>query len=176
MKNKDTLDYTQEAIHPDLLEVQNIAYTHCRLVCSHYRQEDESREYGACDFLLNQRSVKFRVGKITPTKIGQFVTLWKRIGSGPIQPFDISDPFDLYVVNVRTSSHFGQFVFPKDVLREKGVLSDNGKGGKLAMRVYPPWDRAENSQAKKTQAWQLLYFFEIERDKPLDKARIQQLY
>jgi hypothetical protein len=29
-----------------------------------------------------------------PTKVGQFVTLWKRLGRGPIQPFDLSYPVE----------------------------------------------------------------------------------
>jgi hypothetical protein len=37
--------------------------------------EAESAEYGAYTFELNDLSVRFRVAKITPTKIGQFVTL-----------------------------------------------------------------------------------------------------
>jgi hypothetical protein len=44
--------------------------------------ERESLEYAACSFKLNSMSVKFRVAKITPTKIGQFVTLWKRVSKG----------------------------------------------------------------------------------------------
>jgi hypothetical protein len=62
---------------------------------------------------------------------------------------------------VRAENHFGQFVFPKAVLGEKGIVSCNGKEGKRAMRIYPPWDIADNSQAKKTQAWQLQYFIKF---------------
>lgn len=60
-----------------------------------------------------------------------------------------------------TPTTTGQFVFPKSVLHEKSLVSKEGHGGKQAMRVYPPWDVTENKQAQKTQAWQLLYFFEI---------------
>ncbi|RYE38879.1 MAG: MepB domain containing protein, partial [Sphingobacteriales bacterium] len=38
------------------------------------------------------------------------------------------------------------------------ILSGNGKNGKRGFRVYPPWDLTENSQARKTQQWQLEYF------------------
>ncbi|MDR0329875.1 MAG: MepB family protein [Rickettsia sp.] len=44
------------------------------------------------------------------------------------------------------------------------------------MRVYPPWDIVINKQAKKTQAWQLEYFLEIPRNKPINYARTQMLY
>lgn len=148
-------------VHPDLLAAQENIYTPINLVCSKLTPETESQEYGACTFEINGKIIKFRVAKITPTKIGQFVTFWKRIGDGPITPYDINDSFDLLVVSVRDIKNFGQFVFPKNVLWQKGLISKDGIGGKRAMRVYPPWDLADNQQAKKTQAWQLLYFVEI---------------
>lgn len=160
-------------IHPDLLAAQKLAYEPNGLICSAIIPEVESQEYGACTFEMNNRIIKFRVAKITPTKIGQFVTLWKRIGSGPIMPYDMADPVDLFVVSVRSGHHFGQFVFPKDVLYHKGFVSKDGKGGKRAMRVYPPWDVPDNRQAQKTQSWQLHYFVEIEPR--IDKAKIKKL-
>lgn len=161
-------------IHPDLFAAQKLAYEPSGLICKNVVKEKESEEYGACTFELNNHHILFRVGKITPTKIGQFVTLWKRIGNGPIIPYDMADPVDLFVVSVRDAQHFGQFVFPKTVLHEKGVISKNGKGGKRAMRIYPPWDMPDNQQAKKTQAWQRIYFFEIGQNS--DIARIRKLF
>lgn len=121
-----------------------------------YIKEPESAEYGACTFEMDGQSVKFRVAKITPKKVGQFVTLWKR--AGKIIPCDVADPFDLYIVHVRSGENVGQFVFPKAALEKQGILSTGGVGGKLAMRIYPPWDVAVNKQAKSTQKWQLEYF------------------
>ena len=138
--------------------------------------ESESAEYGACRFALNSLSICFRVAKITPTKIGQFVTLWKRTGKSPIQPFDLSDPVDFFVISVRKEGLFGQFVFPKLVLSEKGSVSKNGQGGKRAIRVYPPWDNTISPQAQKTQKWQLEYFLEIPSERPVDMHRLQYLY
>ena len=82
------------------------------------------------------------------------MTLWKRIKNGPIQPFDISDPIDFFIISTRKGNNFGQFVFPKAVLYEQGVISKNAEGGKRAIRVYPPWDKGLNNQALKTQKWQ----------------------
>jgi len=45
---------------------------------------EKSVEYEACIFRLNDFFVRFGVSKITPTKIGQFVTLWKRTDNGRI--------------------------------------------------------------------------------------------
>ncbi|MDB6081831.1 MAG: MepB domain containing protein [Chlamydiia bacterium] len=163
-------------IHPDLLASQKLAYEPSGLTSCNFIPETESKEYAAYDFEMNARKIKFRVAKSTPIKIGQFVTFWKRIGDGPIMPFDMADPIDFFIVSVRTSSHFGQFVFPKAVLCAQDIVSKEGKGGKRAMRVYPPWDTTDSPQAKKTQAWQLLYFFEICLNQDIDSARVQQLF
>ena len=164
------------AIHPDLLEVQKNLYVPNGLISSLCAAEKESQEYGACSFEINGCRIQFRVAKITPTKIGQFVTLWKRIGAGPILPYDLKDPVDLFIVSVRTSEHFGQFVFPKYVLHEKGVISKEGKGGKRAIRVYPPWDITDSNQAKNTQKWQLLYFFGMDSNINVDFGHMQKLF
>ena len=146
------------AIHADLLLVEELVYKPSRLVLKNLKIEDESEDYGASEFTVNNHFIKFRVGKITPTKVGQFVTFWKRIGKGTILPYSLNDSFDFLVVSARAENHFGQFVFPKAVLCEKGIISSDEKEGKRAMRIYPPWDKPDNSQAKKTQAWQLQYF------------------
>ncbi|MDR3492199.1 MAG: MepB family protein [Gammaproteobacteria bacterium] len=164
------------SIHNDLLAVIDLVYIPFKLICSQPVFDAESIEYGACDFKLNQHAVKFRVAKITPTKIGQFVTLWKRSASGPIQPYDISDPIDLYIISTRKGNHFGQFVFPKSELCKQGVLSINGKGGKRAMRVYPPWDKVVSKQAQNTQNWQIKYFLEIPENKKVEVAMLEKLY
>lgn len=161
--------------HPDLLLAEDLVYKPSGLILQNLKTEDESADYGASEFTIKNRSVKFRVGKITPTKIGQFVTFWKRIGKGPILPYEFTDSFDFLVVSVRAANHFGQFVFPKAVLCEKGIISSGEKEGKRAMRIYPPWDKADNSQAKKTQAWQLQYFIKFSED-IYDFSRMRYLF
>jgi len=123
-------------------------------------QDFQSKEYGAFDFRINEYRVKFRIGKITPTKIGHFITLWKRIGKGPIIPFDEEDPFDFLIISTQSANQSGRFIFPKALPCGKGILSSKQRGeGKRAIRVYSPWDRVNNKQAQKTQSWQLPYFF-----------------
>src|SRR5688572_28630915 len=97
--------------------------------------EEEGADYGACRFTLNDQRVVFRVAKKTPTKIGMFVTLWKRSDlGGPIQPLDVSDEFDLVIIATRDQNNSGYFAFTKDVLAAKGVLSSGSIGGKRAIR------------------------------------------
>jgi len=119
---------------------------------------------------------KFRVAKKTPTKVGQFVTLWKRIGKGPIQPYDIKDPIDIYIICVQEGKNVGQFVFPKNVLASEDVLSKSGKGGKRAIRVYAPWVKTESSQASSSKLWQTKYFINMSDSKKIDLDRVKKLY
>lgn len=156
-----------QAIHPDLLLAQELAYIPNGYSTTNIQVENESSEYGACNFHLNGRYCKFRAGKATPKKPGFFVTIWKRSPKGPITPFDLSDPIDLFIFSVHTNEHFGQFVFPKTLLVEKGVLSNDGKGGKRAIRVYPPWTITTSNQAKLTQSWQEDYYYEISKNNKL---------
>ena len=173
---KDLSDCKNAALaHADLQDTQRLVYDLAGLNYSQPLIEKENVKYGGCTFTLNDLHIRFRVAKITPKKIGQFVTLWKRIGKTPA-PFDISDPVDFFVVSVRKEDLFGQFVFPKAALREKGIVSENSKGGKMAIRVYPPWDKTISPQAQKTQKWQLKYFLEIPQDKPLDRVKLYTLY
>jgi hypothetical protein len=136
--------------HPDLLLAEDLIYKPSGLILENLKTEDESANYGAAEFTIKNRSVKFRVGKITPTKIGQFVTFWKRIDNGPILPYGLNDPFDFLIISIRIENHFGQFIFPKAVLCKKSIISSGEKEGERALRIYPPWNKAGNFQSKKT--------------------------
>jgi len=157
-----------------LKQLRTEVYDKCGLKISHFEPERESREYDACRFDLNGRKILSRSSKITPKKVGQFVTCWRREGNGPIAPFSDGDPIDFYVVNVREENKFGQFVFPKSTLIKKGILSTDKKEGKRAFRVYPSWATPISKQAVQTQKWQLPYFYEIVDG--MDFGRINQLY
>ncbi|MFE4515560.1 MepB family protein [Kitasatospora sp. NPDC056783] len=163
-------------LHGDLLAAKALAYDPCRFVCSLPVAEAESAEYAACGFMVDGRSVRFRVARTTPTKVGQFVTVWQRSEEGPIRPFDAEDEVDLFVVSSRDDTGFGQFVFPREVLCERGIVSRNGSGGKRGFRVYPPWVTTANRQARGTQAWQVNHFFRIGQDGPTDMTRARALY
>lgn len=145
----------------DLLRAKALAYDPGGFTCSPPVPEAESADYGACGFTLDGLSVRFRVARTTPTKAGQFVTVWKRSAGGPIQPFDAADPVDLFVISTREGEDFGQFVFPREVLRERNIVSTDGVGGKRAFRVYPPWVTTTSRQARGTQAWQVEHFLRL---------------
>lgn len=144
-----------------LKKIKTEVYDKCDLKMTHFQIEKESKEYDACRFDLNGQKIISRSSKITPTKPGQFVTFWKRNKKGIIEPFNEFDEIDFYVINAKAENEFGQFVFPRSVLIEKGIISTAKKEGKRGFRVYPKWDIASNKQADKTQKWQLDYFYEI---------------
>lgn len=160
-----------KSIPKDLLLAKELVYDCFDFDCSQPQQESESIDYSAYRFYLNEKFICYREAKITPTKTGQFVTLWKRSRSGTIEPFDFSDLIDFVFISVRKDDHFGQFIFPKAVLLEKGIFSTETKEGKRATRVYPPWDETDNKQAQKTQKWQLEYYFEITPEPNFDVFR-----
>lgn len=156
------------SIHNDLKIVKELVYDKCGFDLTDLKQNLESKEYGACSFVLNGKTIQQRISKITPTKTGQFVTIWKRNDNGITEPFNNSDEFDFVIITARNDSNFGQFIFPKSVLADNGIITRNGKEGKRGIRVYPPWDIATNKQAMKTQNWQTKYFLTIKNDNKTD--------
>ena len=163
-------------LHNDFYAAKEHVYDQCGLAVTQLNAESESKEYGACMFKLNEKRIMFRVSKITPTKTGQFVTIWKRNCEGITEPFNENDAFDLVVISSGNDTHSGQFIFPKQVLIEKGIITTVNKGGKRGIRVYPPWDKPANKQAERTQAWQTLYFLPLEKDGFPDLILAKKLY
>ena len=151
----------------------NDIYDKCNLAISNFHKELESKEYQACRFNLNNKHFICRTAKITPKKVGQFVTFWKRKKSRPIEPFEAIDIFDFFTVNVNSGHKRGQFVFTKSILIKKGIVTEI-KEGKRAFRVYPSWDIPQNKTAANSQIWQLDYFFEI--NAATDFALVKSLY
>ena len=167
MTDENTLKLLN-SIHSDLKVVKELVYNKCGFELKNLKQNIESKEYGACTFELNGNIIQQRISKITPTKTGQFVTIWKRNDKGITEPFDNSDNFDFVIITARDNENFGQFIFPKSVLADKGIITRNGKQGKRGIRVYPPWNIPTNKQAEKTQNWQTKYFLTIKNDNKTD--------
>ncbi|WP_416435406.1 MepB family protein [Priestia megaterium] len=138
------------------------------------REEAQNSDYGAGIFQLNSKSVRFRVAKTTPNKVGQFVSLWEKDEHHKNQAFSYEEATDLLVINTFTSTNrFGQFVFPKEVLLKQKILKTATTKGKMAIRVYPVWDKPTSKQAIKTQKWQLEYFVETNN---LSHQKLIKLY
>lgn len=162
-------------IQSDLKVAKELVYDKCGFDLTNLEHNLESIEYGACSFGLNGKTIQYRVSKITPTKTGQFVTIWKRNNHGITEPFDILDDLDFIIITSKSGDNFGQFIFPKSVLLDNGIITRNGKAGKRGIRVYPPWDVTTNKQASETQNWQTKYFLTIKNNNLTDLELAKQL-
>ena len=152
-------------------------YMPCQLTPHAIYEEVQNATYGAGRFCFGETSIRFRVAKVTPTKLGQFVVIWEKDSLNKNQPFSEETAMDLLVVNTFTDSNrFGQFVFPKEVLKEHKILKTGTTKGKMAIRVYPSWDQPTSKQAIATQKWQLDYFIEYEGPNSLSKDKIIRRY
>ena len=125
--------------------------------------ELESKEYLAHTFEIDNKKIIFRKAKITPTKTGQFVTIWKRNSKGITAPFNLLDDFESIIIFVKQDELIGAFIFPKAILHQKKIISDENKDGKRGIRVYPPWDTPSSKQAIKTQEWQIGHFVHLNK-------------
>ncbi|PWI26705.1 mep operon protein MepB [Kurthia sibirica] len=146
----------------DILNCLNkTLFTEQKLNLTHIEHEWQNAEYGAGIARIEERIIRFRTAKITPTKIGQFAVFWQKNEHGTNEPFSCNDLASALVIHTLSADRqfIGQFVFPKQLLIDKGILSTSKKVGKMAMRVYPIWDKPTSKQAQATQKWQLPYFF-----------------
>ncbi len=157
------------------LEIKKNLFDKCNLEILNLEIERESQDYSAFKFQVNKHTIIFREAKITPTKIGQFVTLWKRNDNNPIEPFNTNDTFDFVIIYTKTKTNFGLFLFSKNVLTQNTIISNDKKLGKLGFRVYPIWDKVENKQAIKTQKWQLNYFYDFSNEVTFDFDNFRKL-
>ncbi|MEO8820835.1 MAG: MepB family protein [Ginsengibacter sp.] len=166
---------TSTSIYSELELIDKLVFKTCGLDFTNVQRELESKEYFAHHFQLGGQNIKFRTAKITPTKTGQFVTIWKRNKTGITEPFDIADDIDFYIIAARQNKNFGIFIFPKLALFENKVLSGKTRDGKRGIRVYPTWDLTTNKQAQKTQLWQTKYFLDLSEDQQIDLKRAKHL-
>lgn len=163
--------------HSTLSYINDLVYQPNGLKIHGVQEEIQNAKYGAGVFQLSSKTVRFRVAKVTPTKIGQFVAFWEKDEYGKNKSFSYEEAPDLLVVTTfRNENDFGQFVFPKHILLKQHVLHSDSVKGKMGMRVYPSWDHPTSKEAIKTQQWQLPYFIEIRSDKQTFKQIVMELY
>ncbi|GAK08188.1 MepB family protein [Geomicrobium sp. JCM 19038] len=157
--------------------VNKLVYEPNQFTVKAIQEEVHNKKYGAGTFHLMSKTVRFRVAHQTPTKIGQFVSLWEKDTDGKNRPYSYEASPDLIVITTfRNERQFGQFIFPKEVLFKRGILHSPSTKGKMAMRVYPCWDEPNNKQAISTQNWQLPYFIDMSNPSRLPLERLKKLY
>ena len=154
---------TNPPLPTELKLVQKILQEKMGISFSSVTAENESQEYKAATCLYKGSKILFRVAKITPRKIGQFVTFWERDKSSKIiKPFAYEDNISAFIIFLSQKENKGCFIFNKEVLLRNGILSKSAQGGKRAFRVYPPWVQPTSKVALKTQQWQLLHFINFD--------------
>lgn len=152
----------------ELRTIEEQIFNQLDLSVSNLQADLECEEYAGYNFKLNNYNIKFRKAKVTPKKRGKFVTLWKRNPDQETEPFDIKDNFDFYIIACKEKENFGIFIFPKQILHVKQILSDPFRKGKRGFRVYTNWDFPEGKQALKSKEWQAEYFINLGTNKNLE--------
>jgi hypothetical protein len=88
----------------------------------------------------------------------------------------ISDELDFIIIFTEKEESKGVFIFPKAVLHQKKIISDENKDGKRGIRVYPPWDLVTSKQGLKTQEWQVKHFINLSDKVQVDLDRAKEIY
>ncbi|EJS54991.1 hypothetical protein ICG_03253 [Bacillus cereus BAG1X1-3] len=157
-------------------KLDKMIYKPNNLFITNQKEEKQKSEYAGGIFQLNNRSIRFRVSKITPNKIGQFVSFWEKDASMRNQAFSYDSAPNLLVITCIADNKLGQFIFPKEILLKEKILKTQNQKGKMAMRVYPIWDKPVSNQAKKSQRWQLQYFVDLSDSKNAAIHKLLNLY
>ncbi|HID1499554.1 TPA: MepB family protein [Staphylococcus aureus] len=123
-------------------------------------EEKYNQDYEALTFSFKEETYQSRLAKKTPTKSGYFVTCWTKDENNCNQPCSKEAFADYLMIIVIDEELSGYFLFPRELLVEKGILTTFEHKGKMAFRVYPKWCNQLNKTAGQTQKWQCKYFFE----------------
>lgn len=143
---------------PDVLAVLHALRAGSGRHCSEPTADATNADYGAQLLTIDGLTARLRIGRVTPRKVGLFVAVWERAEDGTTRPFAAEGDVELLLVIVREGARLGLFTFPREALREHGILSVSGEGGKRGFRLYPPWSATSSAQARHTQRWQQRYF------------------
>lgn len=128
---------------------------------------NEGKDYSSLSFQIQDLKIEYREAKVTPKKLGYFVTLWKRNSMAKTEPYSFLESIDYYCFGIACNRNFGQFIFPRNILFENGILSSPTHKGKLGFRLYTPSLKLTSEHAKKTQIWQGRYFLNFKSKKDL---------
>lgn len=145
-----------------------------KVIIKQVHEETQNSEYEGGIVTINGQSYRSRLAKLTPKKVGYFVAFWEKGPNNQNQAFDMANTPDKSIISIIDGDLKGQFVFPKSILIQKGVLRREHAKGKMAMRVYPTWFDQLNTTASQTQKWQGAYFIDLSSE--VDHKRVNQLY
>ena len=137
-------------------------------------REEQNSEYEGLLLNISNHFYRSRLAKLTPKKKGYFVAFWEKDTNGVNQAYSYEQTPEKVMITVLDQEKRGQFIFPKDVLLQYGIVKSPEQKGKMALRVYPSWITDLNTNATKTQSWQLNYFVDLSDG--LDIEKVKKLY
>lgn len=123
--------------------------------------EEQNSDYESGVARIRNELWRIRTARITPTKPGAFVAVWKRGEGGSTRPFTADESMSGLLVFVEEQERFGVFQFTKAHLVSLGYVSSDVHPGKRGFRVYPAWCTDLNPQASRRQRAQGPAFAEI---------------
>ncbi|MEQ4566446.1 MepB family protein [Paenarthrobacter sp. CAP02] len=123
--------------------------------------EEQNSDYESGVVLFGKEWWRIRTARITPTKQGAFVAVWKRDGGGSTRPFTAGESLSGLMVFVEERGRFGVFRFSPSYLISLGYVTSEFHPGKRGFRVYPAWCSDLNPQASRTQRAQASAFVEL---------------
>ena len=123
--------------------------------------EEQNSDYESGVARIGEERWRIRTARITPTKSGAFVAVWKRGEDGATRPFSAEESMSGLFVFVEEQERFGVFRFTTAHLISLGYVSSDLHPGKRGFRVYPAWCTELNPQASRTQRAQGVAFSEL---------------
>lgn len=123
--------------------------------------EEERGDYESGVVRLGSAVWRLRTARVTPTKPGAFVAVWRRDDQGETRPFRCDESTAGLLVFVQDRTRFGVFRFTSAHLADLGVTQSPAHPGKRGFRVYPAWCTGINPQAERTQRAQASAFTEL---------------
>ncbi|MGO2093217.1 MAG: MepB family protein [Mammaliicoccus sciuri] len=126
-----------------------------------YKFEELNIKYEACSFQIQNITYRSRRAKKTANKKGYFVVFWVKDQNDQNRPYTYSETPDKLIIAILDNNKKGLFIFPKDILLKQKIISNHEIKGKMAMRVYPPWENPLNKTASQNQNWQKEFFVDL---------------
>ncbi|MGG5170641.1 MepB family protein [Pseudarthrobacter sp. J1738] len=126
--------------------------------------EEQNSDYESGVASFGNESWRIRTARITPTKPGAFVAVWKRGTDGVTRPFTVDESLSGLLIFVEDQGRFGVFKFTPEHLSSLGYASSERHAGKRGIRLYPSWCADLNPQASRTQRAQAKAFVELLAD------------
>lgn len=123
--------------------------------------EEQNSDYESGVARIGKEQWRIRTARITPTKPGAFVAVWKRDEGGSTRPFTADESMSGLLVFAEEQERFGVFQFTTAHLISLGCVSSELHPGKRGFRVYPAWCTDLNPQASRTQRAQGAAFSEL---------------